>query len=248
MAGALIFVTILRVTQAPTEVEEPARVPAVMAVRDIPLHTVIGPADLEVRDIPPEMVPEGAYADPDSILGMLTTADIAQGEAVLQRRLIEPDYVGPKAAFVMDPSKILVAIPTHDLMSSIGIVRPGDHIDIMYTFDFERAKPDIETGMNTFTLLQDQVVAAVVYGGGGGEQPEGLLDAPPSGGNGTPQAILLAVAPQDALMLKYFRDAGASQDLALRSPAAQGQYDVVPIDGEYLLQRLNIRWQVKEEQ
>ncbi len=246
MAGALVFVTVLRMSQPPEESEEPAHIPAVVAARDIPLHTVIGPDDLEVRDVPPEMVPEGSYADPISIVGMLTTADIARGEIVLQRRLIEPDYVGPRAAFVMDPSRILVAIPTFDLLSSTGIIRPGDHIDILYTFDFEKAKPDIWTGMNTFTLLQDQVVAAVVYGEGA--QPEGSASAPPSGGQGAPRAILLAVPPQDALLLKYFQDSGAAMDLALRSPAAQGQYEVVPIDGEYLLQRLNIRWQVKEEE
>lgn len=249
LAGVLIFVSVQRATEAPKQVEEPPRVPVVVAARDIPLHTVLRAEDVEVREVPPEMVPEDGLTDASEVVGQLTTAAIARGEIVLRRRLISADYVGPRAAFVMDPKQVMVAFPAADLLTSLGIVRPGDHVDLMFSFDFGKAKDDIVTGVNTLTVLQDLRVAAVIYGEG--EGPEGRVVEGPSKPSepqpsGSPEALLLAVSPQDALLIKYFRDMGAAPDFALRSPAAEGTFDVAPVDGDYLLQNLKIRWRVKE--
>ncbi len=247
LAGVLIFVTAQRVTQAPVQVEEPPRVPVVVAARDIPVHTVLGEQDVEIREVPPEMVPEDGLTDAKDVVNQLTTAAIARGEIVLRRRLISPDYVGPRAAFVMDPKQVMIAFPATDLLTSLGIVRPGDHVDLMVSFDFGKANPDIVTGVNTLTVLQDLRVAALVYEPGSGPEGE-AKEGPtkPAQSSGAPRALLLAVSPQDALLIKYFRDMGAAVDFALRSPAAEGVYDLVPIDGDYLLQNMKIRWRLKE--
>ena len=247
MAGVLIFVTVQRVAETPKVVEEPPRVAVVVAALDIPVHTVLRASDVELREVPPELVPEDGLTEVKDAEGQLTTAAIARGEIVLRRRLISPDYVGPRAAYVMDPKQVMIAFPAFDLLSSLGIIRPGDHVDLMFSFDFGKASPDIVTGVNTLTVLQDLRVAAVVYEGGGG--PEGKDEGGttrPAAPSGAPRALLLAVSPQDALLLKYFRDMGAAADFALRSPAAEGQFDVVPVDGDYLLQNLKIRWRVRE--
>jgi len=71
----------------------------------------------------------------------------------------------------------------------------------------------------------------------------------PAGENGQPgpvRAYLLALDPQDALTIKHFRDLGAAVDLALRSPAASAEpFTVVPVDGDYVLQRYQIRTRAK---
>ena len=238
MAGVLVFVTVRRAATVPKAVEEPARVPALVAARDIPLHTVISEADVAVREVPPELIPEDGLVDLEEALGQLTTAEIARGEIVLRRRLIAPDYVGPRAAFVMDPARVIVAFPVHDLLGSSDLVRPGDHIEIMFSFDFGKVNPDIWTGMNTFSALSDVEVAAVVRGAGS-EQQQAAGKAPAT-------AILLALEPLDALTLKFFRDAGGAPDLALRSPVAEGPFDVPAVDGQYVLERYQIRWRVRQ--
>ena len=243
MAGVLIFMTVQRMAQAPKELEEPPRVEILVAARDIPLHTLLGPADVEPREVPPDMVPADGVGDPEEVVGKLTTVDIAEGEIMLRRRLISPDYVGPRAAVVMSPDQVLIAFPASDLLSNQGILRPGDHVDLMYTFDFGKAKAEITTGPNTLTILQDLKIAAVMYPGGKG--PESQEGSTNEGGAGSPTALLLTVDEQDALLIKYFRDAGASADLALRSPMAEGEFEVVPVDGDYLVERLKIRWRVR---
>jgi len=111
----------------------------------------------------------------------------------------------------------------------------------MFSFDFGKGLEDIQVGANTVTVLQDQPVAAVIYGSSGQGGVEQVTAS-----RGAPQAILVAVEPQDALMLKFYRDWGASLDFALRSPAAEGLFDVVPVDIEYLLERFQIRWRAKD--
>lgn len=260
MAGALIYITMQRAVEAPELVEEPPRVQVLVAAHDIPMHTVLTEADLAVREMAPENVPPNAMTQlvPDAegktdlqrATGKMTTVDMVAGEVILQQRLIAPDYVGPNVALVMDPDQVVVAFPAADLLSSIGILKPGDRVDINFSFDFSKARPDIFTGMNTFTALQDVPVAAVVYANADTSKGAGLEGASSSGQfvkQGEPTAILLTMSRQDALLVKYFRDQGCAQDLVLRSPMAEGQvFDVQPIDGDYVLQRLKIRWRVVE--
>jgi hypothetical protein len=52
---------------------------------------------------------------------------------------------------------------------------------------------------------------------------------------GTPRAFLLTVTPQDALVLKYMKDAGAVVDLVLRAPNAEGTFSVEPVDLDYVI-------------
>ena len=48
------------------------------------------------------------------------------------------------------------------------------------------------------------------------------------------QAYLLALDPQDALILKFLKDSGANFDLVLRAPTSTGQFNLTPVTAEYL--------------
>jgi pilus assembly protein CpaB len=103
----------------------------------------------------------------------------------------------------------------------------------MFSHDFGK-DPTLKkaTGMNTVTVLQNVRVAGIIY-----ESKDAK-----TGSHGPAAAVLLAMDPQDALVLKYLRDSGASQDLALRSPAATENFETAPVNGEYMLQRYQIQW------
>jgi Flp pilus assembly protein CpaB len=234
IAGAATFVFIAQMSVSNQPAPEPPKQQVLVAARDLPLRTVLAAGDLKLQEVPPEMVPEGAVTDVQEAVGMLTMVDMTRGEIILASRLIAPDYVGPKAAFVMDPARVIVAFAATDLLGSLDVVRPGDRVDLMFTFDFSAARPDIQSARNTLFVLQDVGVAAVIRGQGEGNQA------------GPPRAFLFALDPQDALTLKAFRDQGGAADLALRSPSAEGEWESVPVDGDYLLERYDIRWRVAQ--
>jgi hypothetical protein len=47
-------------------------------------------------------------------------------------------------------------------------------------------------------------------------------------------AYLLALNPQDALILKYLKDNGAIFDLVLRAPTSQDQFSLKPVSEEFI--------------
>lgn len=48
------------------------------------------------------------------------------------------------------------------------------------------------------------------------------------------QTYLVALDPQDALILKYFKDVGAIFDYVLRAPTSSGQFDLTPVTNEFI--------------
>ena len=48
-------------------------------------------------------------------------------------------------------------------------------------------------------------------------------------------ALLLALDPQDALVLKHLRDTGAIFDFVLRSPTSNVLFDLEPVTADYLV-------------
>jgi len=233
LAGVIAFITLLQTSRAPQTADTTPKVQVLVAARELPLQTVLAAGDVTPREVAPEMVPQDALTDPQEAVGLMTTVAIARDEVILQRRLIKPDYVGPRIAFVMDPKQVIVALPTTDLMCSIDIIRPGDHIDLMFSINPNQLIPDSGEVVKTLTVLHDVRVADVVRVATGSDASEN---------SGAPRALLLTLDPQDALNLKFFRDIGGSFDLALRSPAAApGPFNVVVVDSDYIMQRFGLR-------
>jgi len=65
----------------------------------------------------------------------------------------------------------------------------------------------------------------------------------PNPGARTVRAYLMAVSPQDALVLKHLRDAGGIFDIVLRSPTSTELFELSPVLSDYL----NDRYQLEIE-
>jgi len=61
-----------------------------------------------------------------------------------------------------------------------------------------------------------------------------------------PIALMLALAPQDALVLKHLKDTGAIFDLVLRAPTSTELFDTVPVTSEYLIERFQLQTTILE--
>ncbi len=55
-----------------------------------------------------------------------------------------------------------------------------------------------------------------------------------------PDAVLVAVNPQDALVLKYLMDTGADMEMFLRAPGNDTLTPMLPVDQEYLINRFQL--------
>ncbi len=231
LAGLLTFqlVNELTISAKLTEDNEVPTVTAVVAVQKIPAFSLIEEGTVVLKNIPANLVPEDYAASLEDVVGKLTTELIAPGEMVLNYHLLEPTDPDSPVIYRMESDQVLVAIPASSLLGQIGMLSVGAHIDLAYTgeFDFNSqvnaaARENVQT---TFLSLQNLEVKGLIKQATPDER-KGIL---------TPRAILLAVSPQEALIIKYLVDAGGPLDLFLRAPGNQAFVPVAPVDEEFLI-------------
>ncbi len=241
LAAAVAFVTLNQATNRVPEGSSSGRtVPAVVAVQAIPARTVLDAAMLEVREVPAVTAPTEAISQIDDVLGKITLVDLVAAEVILTSRLVDPTLLASdgRMALVMAEGEVLMAFPTNDLMSSVGVLKAGDRVDLLFSLDFptNRMSGEDSGGQDepaTFNLLQNLAIAAIV------SQP--VTD---EGAQAAPRAILLTVSPQDALTLKYVKDAGGIMDIVLRAPGDEQLVETDPVDIDYMINRFKIMTEV----
>ena len=235
VAGVVAFMALSRAaTQRSGVAEEVAQVDVVVAAGRAPVRMVLTADNLRVKQMPVNAAPEGALQQIDQALGKITLVELYPDEVILAQRLVDPNVLPPDArmALALDGDKVLMAYSADDLLSKVGMLKAGDHVDLLATLSFPANRGAAGDAPASFSVLQNQVIAAVL----GAPIPSG--DAPTDVVL-TP-ALLLAVSPQDALTLKYVRDAGGRVDLVLRAPGAEQPFTVEPVDWNYLIDKYQI--------
>ena len=199
--------------------------------------------------MPVATAPEGAVSAVADAIGKMTLVDLYPGEIILAQRLVDPNVTSGdgRQALVVAGEDVLMAFPADDLMSRTGVLKPGDHVDLLFTLDFpatgvaaaaaaggfrsrRRWGAGQEKEKATFNLLQNLTIAAIVAG----KAAEGGTE------NTAPEAILLTVSPQDALVLKHVKDAGGVLDIVVRAPGNESPSDAEPVDLDYIINRYRI--------
>jgi pilus assembly protein CpaB len=236
-------------SQPVAQVIEPLKKTVVITTRDLPLGTLLKAEDLTTLDVAVEVAPRDVMSEPGAVVGLITTSSMTTGEMVLNHRLADPTNVSHDLAYILEENQVLMAFPSSDLLSSLNVVQRGDQVDILVSLQqtvpvvpvadpndvvVSPTAPDeeeTETRTFTFSALQRVNITATVV-----EVPQGdNAQAAPR-----VRSYLLAVSPQDALVLKHLRDTGAIFDLVLRSPTSVEQFDLVPVISEYLIDRYQL--------
>lgn len=251
LAGLVAFRTLSRVTEVPAgeALTSPKR-EAVVAVAAASVRTVLDEKDVMLRRVQVDTIPEGAATSLDEVLGKVTLTDLRPGEVIVQDRLLDPNalFGDGRLALFMTDEQVLVALPAQDLLSRVHILRPGDRVDLLFSLpvpvDRIPGDDDVDEEQMTFDLLQNVTIVALTssqLGGSSGslskvkgeesDEDTPLIDA---------DTVLLLLKPQDALVLKYAMDAGGVIDMALRAPDAEQEYDLEPVDVDYLINRYDM--------
>ena len=253
LAGVVGFVTLAKATSQETSLEVASpRAMVVVAVRPVSVRSELSAGDVQAISMPIQAIPEGAIRAVDNAVGKLVLTDIYPGEILLSRRLLDPNVITAdgRTALVLAEDKVLMAFPAQDLMSRISVLKPGDQIDVLFSFEFPASSADDEgiganvgsagaqgedDKLSTFSLLDGVTISAIV----GGKLPMSSAST-----KGTevrpPDALLLALNPQDALILKYMLDAGGVADIVLRSPGEDRPLNTDPVDVDYVMNRYRI--------
>lgn len=171
--------------------------------------------------------------DDDQVLMAFQPGDLMSGLNVLKRG---------------DRVDILVTIEKSAPQVELDTEARGDEILIE-----ERKTDEAATRMFTFDAMQAVEITAMIADIQYAENQEvGPLDMvqgqtteaseaePRQPAKVTVRAYLLAISPQDALVLKHLKDVGGSFDLVLRSAAPPIQFDLDPVIDEYIVDKYNL--------
>jgi len=238
------------VTEAPPITED-----VVVTKRSVPRGAILTGEDLMLAPIPIELVPLNRLTDINLALGKISTIPMVAGEMVLPHHLVDQtNVVDRDLAFTLEDDQVLLAFPVLDLMGSLNILKRGDVVDILVS-KTQQVEADtlIPTGeeqqesiLFTFDAVQRLAITAVVvdYVSGAAPTPVSIptpgaeaTPAPPpepARNQSQPVALMLALSPQDALVLKHLKDSGAVFDFVLRSPTSTLFFETIPVTSDYI--------------
>lgn len=261
-AGGLTFrvltAAVPRMAAADSEVTRSVIVAAV----DIPARRTITADDLSIRDFPVDAVPEGAAISLEQVEGKMATVDLFAGAPIMLPQLTTPDIVTRDLALSIPEGKSIIAVPTRSSLIAARLVRPGDHVDLLATFELSHEGSGPATEFVSVALLQNLEVHAIILpgtqlptgggqglgglGGGRAEGEQAPIEEAPRGGvfsTATVEeaSLLLAVETQDALTIRHVLDIGGVLDIALRGVGDGSLAVTEPVDQSYLTTRYRIR-------
>ena len=252
--ASILLVQRFQAAQAPVVVEdETVKTTVVVLTRDLSLGARIATGDVELASVPVEIAPRDALTTLDDAIGKIIKTDLIQGEMVLLHNLADPTNNIGDLSFILSDDHILMAFPAEDLMSRNSMIQRGDIVDIFATISQEvQAVGDtpVATDENdepvtrVFTVDTMQrisvtaLVLDVVQGETASNTDANLLEGNQNSDsiNANIEAYLLALSPQDALVLKHLKDTDAIFDIVLRAPTSTIQFDLTPVTEEYIIE------------
>ncbi len=240
IAGVIAVVALQQAVPAAEPTRPPTR-PVIVAARAIEARQVVPLDALEARDFLLEDIPSGAIFRVEDAVGKFSLASVAAGAPLLAQNLVAaPSGPGSiltstvQLSALLPDDKVAVALPTEDLLTTAGDVSIGDRVDVLASLVVVGAQEG-QAGQVTLMNLQNVQVVKVLE-----------EYVPPAQPGQAPQrgeilGLVIAVDPQDAVVLKYFLDANARVSVDLRSPQLTSIFDVVPVTVNYLADRFGIQ-------
>jgi pilus assembly protein CpaB len=244
VVGFLNFGGATNTAPTPTPVAE-VKFLVAFATNDVEEGMVLTSEDVTLAEVPVQFAPRDAITNLEEAVGRMSKTDLFEGEMILEHNLADPTNQAFDVAYILDDNHVLMAIPPSDLMSSLSMVQRGDIIDIMVSFPATLTQVDEggvpvegtegESDVVTFTARQRLNVTAIIVEIVADEEPQNnATPGPPSREETNVLAYLIALDPQEALVLKYLKDAGGIFDFVIRAPTSTGQFDLTPVTSKYI--------------
>jgi pilus assembly protein CpaB len=236
-----------------TTEESTVKTDLVVVTRDLNLGDVLTEVDVKLVNVPLELAPRNAISNLSDAVGKIIKTDLVQGEMLLNHNLADPTNNNNDLSFILSEDHVLMAFPATDLMSTEDMIKRGDIVDIFATFEQEvRVVGDeavtatgepVEPKMRTFTVDTFQrvnitaLVLEIIDEEGNVSPLTGQQQAESTGPVKTRiRAFLLALTPQDALVLKHLKDTDAVFDIVLRNPTSNVQFELTPVTAENIIE------------
>lgn len=204
-----------------------------VAKSDIPKGAVIESNLLEATIVPNQYVQPQAVTSIDRIAGMVAIASISQGEQITLSKLSRQNTASASSLAMATPiGKRAITISVDNLSALVGMIKPGDYVDVISMLPVPTQTPDGKTVTEVVTvpLFQNVLILAV------GQDTTAPVAAETSRYSKEerkeiPSLITLALTPQEVNFIAFVQEQGKLR-LVLRSPADSQIQPVQPASWE----------------
>jgi pilus assembly protein CpaB len=201
----------------------------VVAKQDIPAGATIKESMLAEATLNRNMVQPRSAVSIDRVVDKIAIAPISKGEQVLLNKVTISGEVG-SLAMKVPSGKRAVTVSVDNISSVGGMLRPGDHVDIvsMVPIPTMNAEGKQVNQLATMPLFQDVLVLAV-----GQEFTNVPVATKEEKAASASPVITFALSPQEANLIVFVQEQGKIR-LVLRSPGDTQTQQVAPASWDTL--------------
>jgi pilus assembly protein CpaB len=218
--SAATVITIARQATAASQAQV-RQVSVVVAKRDILDQTQITADALEIKPFPADFAPPGTYSTSDDLIGKYAQGFLPKGQVIVAGQAKQAPQT-PNLSDRITPGMVVMWLPMPDALVNTNVIKPGDHVDLLLTASM--ASTTDKNNLSTQTTLQNIEVYRIGEDELGVPPPQPkVTDSNAFGSSSTPvqptgrQSIGLLVDHQNAVTMKFVKDAGGTLDLVTRA-------------------------------
>ena len=201
----------------------------VVAKQDIPAGAVLKESMLGEVTLSRNMVQSRSAVSIDRVVDKIAIAPISKGEQVLLNKVTISGEVG-SLAMKVPAGKRAVTVSVDNISSVGGMLRPGDHVDIVGMVPIPSMNADGKqvNQLATMPLFQDVLILAV-----GQEFMNAQVAKKEERVSSASPIITFALSPQEANLIVFVQEQGKIR-LVLRSPGDTQTQQVAPASWDTL--------------
>ncbi len=148
------------ISQKPVEKVETIQV--LSAIADIQVGSRLDELNTKFVEIPLTTAPEGAITSLDETTERSLKVPVVPGDWILKSKLTEPGEVGAVAS--IPPGMAVVTIPVDATTSHSGMMRPGNRVDLLLTYDDNSSGRNVKKMITVMEFVEVFAVDARIYG------------------------------------------------------------------------------------
>lgn len=210
----------------------------VIARQDIPEGSVLKDEMLKEVKTSKNNVQPGAAVSIERVLGKVTIVPLQKGQQVILSSVSIPQQQ-QSLSMKIPKGKRAISISVDNISSVGGMIRHGDHVDVVGLVPLPVRMPDGKTAQQVTTIPLFQNVLVLAVGGEFGNAPQ------KTEGKSSSPVITLALSPEEANLITFAQEQGRIR-LVLRSPEDSVIQPVVPASWDTLLR--SVMPQMPEDQ
>ena len=165
----------------------------IVARANIPAKTLIKNEMLEMKEIPQNLIPEGAITNPSDLLNKPTAVEIFSGDIFTEQKISKENN---KAGFVgtIPPNCRAVSVSINDVTGVAGFAKPGDYVDVILV-------EKNESKVTSSILLQNVLLLSINDNMGVNKPSDNDKVDPATQAIANPAIATLALNPESVLKL-----------------------------------------------